>query len=183
VPALVMHPGAHLGAGEEAGLARLAEAFRLIFAEAPPTVTVLLENTAGQGTCLGHRFEHLAEVLVRVPQGRFGICLDTCHAFAAGYDLATSEGYEATLAEFERLIGLEKIAAFHVNDGKKGLGSRVDRHEQIGQGAIGREGFRQLMRDARFSRVPKILETPKGEDDELDRMNLSLLRELAGEGG
>jgi deoxyribonuclease-4 len=181
VPALVMHPGAHLGAGEAAGIARLAEAFRLVFARAPAGVSVLLENTAGQGTCLGWRFEHLAEVMERVPEGRFGVCLDTCHAFAAGYDFATETGYEATLAEFDRLVGLERIAAFHVNDAKKGLGSRVDRHEHIGQGTIGRQAFGLLLRDERFRQVPKILETPKGEDETLDRMNLTTLRELAGE--
>jgi deoxyribonuclease-4 len=179
VPALVMHPGAHLGAGEEAGIGRLAEAFRLVFAEAPAGVTVLLENTAGQGSYLGHRFEHLAEVMARVPQGRFGVCLDTCHAFAAGFDLTSAEGYEAMLAGFDRLIGLPRIAAFHLNDARKGLGSRVDRHEHIGQGEIGREAFGRLLRDERFAAVPKILETPKGEDDALDRMNLALLRELA----
>lgn len=179
IPGLVMHPGAHVGTGEEAGLARLAEAFRRIFAEAPETVTVLLENTAGQGTVLGGAFEHLAEIMDRVPEGRFGICFDTCHAFAAGYDLSTAEGYAATMARFEQLIGLERIAAFHVNDCKKGLGSHVDRHEHIGQGAIGREGFAALMRDDRFRDVPKILETPKGGDGSFDRQNLATLRELA----
>jgi len=182
IPELVMHPGAHLGAGEEAGLQRLAAAFRQIFAEAPPEVAVLLENTAGQGTCLGYRFEHLAEILERVPEGRFGVCFDTCHAYAAGYDLATAEGFAAVMAEFDRRIGLERLCAFHLNDCKKGLGSRVDRHEHIGQGAIGEAGFAALMRDGRFAAVPKILETPKGECGECDRMNLALLRRLAGEG-
>ena len=182
VPYLVTHPGAHLGAGEAAGIERLGEAFRRIFAEAPEGVTVLLENTAAQGTCLGGRFEHLAEIMDKVPDGRFGVCLDTCHAFAAGYDLASPGGFAEVMAEFDRVIGLETLRAFHVNDAKKGLGSRVDRHEHIGNGAIGREGFRALMQDARFAEVPKILETPKGEDGAFDRMNLTLLRELAGEG-
>jgi deoxyribonuclease-4 len=181
IPALVMHPGAHLGTGEQAGLARIAEAFSRIFAEAPEGVTVLLENTAGQGTYLGGRFEHLAEIMDRVPRGRFGICFDTCHAFAAGYDVSSPEGYGATMTEFDRLLGVGLIGAFHVNDCKKGLGSHVDRHEHIGQGAIGREGFRLLMRDPRFLETPKILETPKGEDNEFDLMNLAVLRELAGE--
>jgi len=181
IPELVMHPGAHLGAGEEAGLQRLAAAFRQIFAEAPPEVTVLLENTAGQGTCLGYRFEHLAAVLEQVPEGRFGVCFDTCHAYAAGYDLATAEGFAEVMAEFDRRIGLERLRAFHLNDCKKGLGSRVDRHAHIGQGAIGEAGFAALMQDGRFDAVPKILETPKGEGGECDMMNLALLRRLAGE--
>lgn len=179
IPGLVMHPGAHMGAGEEAGLARLCEAFRAIFAVAPAEVTVLLENTAAQGTYLGGRFEHLAAIMDGVPEGRFGVCFDTCHAFAAGYDLSSAEGYEAVMAEFERLVGVKHIRAFHVNDSKKGYGSRVDRHEHIGRGALGLEGFRALMRDPRFRDVPKILETPKGDEDEMDRVNLAVLRKLA----
>lgn len=179
IPSLVMHPGAHVGSGEDAGIDRLTEAFRRIFTEAPETVTVLLENTAGQGTVLGGAFEHLAEILDRVPDGKFGICFDTCHAFAAGYDLSTAEGYAGTMTRFDQLIGLERIAAFHVNDCKKGLGSHVDRHEHIGRGTIGREGFAALMQDGRFQEVPKILETPKDDDGSLDRQNLATLRALA----
>lgn len=182
IPELVMHPGAHLGAGEAAGLQRLAAAFREIFAAAPPGVTVLLENTAGQGTCLGYRFEHLAAIMEQVPAGRFGVCFDTCHAWAAGYDLSTAVGYAATMSEFDRVIGLQRLRAFHVNDCKKGLGCRVDRHEHIGQGSIGEGGFAALMQDARVAGIPKILETPKGEDGESDRMNLATLRRLAAEG-
>ena len=181
IPALVMHPGAHLGVGEEAGLLRLAAAFRAIFAAAPAGVIVLLENTAGQGTCLGYRFEHLAAIIEQAPEGHFGVCFDTCHAWAAGYDLSTPAGYAATMAEFDRIIGLKRLRVFHVNDCKKGLGCRVDRHEHIGQGSIGEAGFAALMQDARFADIPKILETPKGDDGELDRMNLALLRRLAGE--
>ncbi len=180
VPALVMHPGAHLGSGEKTGLARLCEAFRLIFAEAPAGVRVLIENTAAQGTCLGGPFEHLAEILEGVPEGRFGVCFDTCHAFAAGHDLSNAEGYAEVMAEFDRLVGLGRISAFHVNDSKKGLGCRVDRHEHLGRGAIGQACFQALMRDERFLGVPKILETPKGDDNEFDLMNLALLRKLAG---
>jgi deoxyribonuclease-4 len=178
---LVMHPGAHLDQGELAGLQRIAAALRDIFTEAPSGVRVLLENTASQGTYLGGRFEHLAEIIERVPTGRFGVCFDTCHAFAAGYDLSTADGYQQVIAEFDRLMGVETIRAFHLNDAQKGLHSRVDRHEQIGQGTIGRDGFAALMQDARFAAVPKIIETPKGENDEFDRVNLTLLRELAGE--
>lgn len=181
IPGLVMHPGSHLGEGEEAGIVKVAVAFKEIFAEAPDDVTVLIENTAGQGTNLGWRFEHLAEIMDRVPDGDFGVCFDTCHALAAGYDLTSAEAYAATMEEFDRLVGCDKIRAFHVNDSKKGLASRVDRHEQLGEGAVGVEGFRALMQDARFAAVPKILETPKGDDKECDLRNLALLRELAGE--
>jgi len=182
IPGLVMHPGSHLGEGEEAGIAKVAQAFREIFAEAPDDVTVLIENTAGQGTNLGWRFEHLAQIMELVPEGRFGVCFDTCHALASGYDLTSAAAYAATMEEFDRLIGVDRIQAFHVNDSKKGLASKVDRHEQLGEGAVGVEGFRALMQDERFVSVPKILETPKGESNEWDLRNLALLRELAGEG-
>ena len=181
IPALVMHPGAHMGAGEEAGLKRICEAFHIIFSEAPDEVTVLLENTAAQGTYLGGRFEHLASIMEGVPGGRFGVCFDTCHAFAAGYDISTADGFAATMDAFERVLGVKHIRAFHVNDSKKELGGRLDRHEHVGKGCIGREGFMALMQDDRFRAAPKILETPKGEGDEFDRMNLAALRLLAGE--
>lgn len=180
VPYLVMHPGAHLGDGEEVGINRVAAAFRDIFSAAPPEVTVLLENTAGQGTYLGRSFEQLAAIMEQVPNGRFGVCFDTCHAFAAGYDIATSEGCLQTMAEFDRIIGLQQLRAFHFNDSRKGLASHVDRHEGIGDGTLGTEVFRTLLQDQRFRDVPKILETPKGENDALDRANLALLRQLAG---
>lgn len=177
---LVMHPGAHMGQGSAAGLATLVESFRTIFAEAPEGVRVLVENTAGQGSCLGAPFEELAEIFARLPQGNFGVCLDCCHAFAAGYDLATAEGYAATMADFERLIGLERLRLFHLNDSKRPLGARVDRHEHVGKGMIGRAGFAALMADQRFRRLPKIIETPGGESHCHDLKNLALLRELAG---
>lgn len=180
VPYLVMHPGAHLGAGEATGIERIAAAFRELFSHAPPDVTVLLENTAGQGTYLGRSFEQLATIMEQVPNGRFGVCFDTCHAYAAGYDIATAAGCQAVLAEFDRIIGLQHLKAFHFNDSRKGLASHVDRHEGIGSGTLGNEVFQTLLRDSRFADVPKILETPKGEDDTLDRANLALLRELAG---
>lgn len=181
IPYLILHPGAHLGSGESAGLARIGTALQRLDSEAPTEVTLLLENTAGQGTCLGARFEQLATLLEGAPQGRVGLCFDTCHAFAAGYDLSSREGAAAVMAEFQRLLGFEPLRAFHLNDSKKGLGSAVDRHEHIGQGAIGRAGFAALLQDSRLAKIPKILETPKGEDDQLDRMNLALLRELAKE--
>jgi len=181
VSELVMHPGSHLGDGEEVGLKRVVESFSAILEEAPESVTTLLETTAGQGSTLGWRFEHLAEIMDRLPRGRFGVCFDTCHVFAAGYDLSNREGYERVMAEFDRLIGVEQIRAFHLNDCKKPCGSRVDRHEHVGRGSIGEAGFAALMKDQRFAAVPKILETPKGENNEHDLRNLALLRRLAGE--
>lgn len=178
---LVMHPGSHLKTGEDVGIEKVAVAFREIFQEAPESVRILIEITAGQGTNLGYKFEHLAEIMGKVPQGNFGVCFDTCHALAAGYDLTSAEGYDAVMAEFDRIIGCDMIKAFHVNDSKKGLGSHVDRHEQLGEGAVGIEGFRALMQDKRFFTVPKILETPKGDDNSLDLRNLALLHDLAGE--
>jgi len=179
---LVMHPGAHVGAGVGEGMKTLTESFRTVFTQAPKDVRVLVENTAGQGTCLGARFEELAEILERLPQHNLAVCFDTCHAFAAGYDLSTSAGYQATMAEFERLIGCEKLALFHVNDSKKLLGSRVDRHEHVGRGLIGPEGFAALLQDQRFSGVAKIIETPPGDDHCDDLANLALLRHLAAGG-
>jgi deoxyribonuclease IV len=179
IGAVVLHPGAHMGAGETRGVRRVAGALNRALAMVPPPVRLLLENTAGQGSCLGHRFEHLAAILDGVRQTeRVGVCLDTCHLFAAGYDIRTAEGYRRTLRSFHRLIGTERIHAFHVNDCKKELGSRVDRHAHIGHGFIGLEAFRCLVNDRRFSRVPKILETPKGKDLKEDLMNLATLRGL-----
>ncbi len=177
---IVMHPGSHLGDGEETGLKRIIEAFDTLFELAPDYGgKVLLENTAGQGTNLGSRFTHLQAIIGGSSRPeRFGVCLDTCHSVAAGYDLLTREGYDATFAEFDELIGLERIACFHLNDSKKGLGSHVDRHEHIGRGELGLEPFRMLLNDPRFATVPKILETPKGDSDEMDRVNLATLRGL-----
>lgn len=179
IPQLVMHPGAHIGSGKVAGIDRLITAFEDIFRRAPKGVKILLENTAGQGTCLGSRFEELAAIMAAFPVRTFGVCFDTCHAFAAGYDISNRRGYEAVMDEFDKVIGIKAIKVFHVNDCKKLLGSGVDRHEHIGKGAIGLEGFRALMQDPRFRKIPKILETPKGEDSESDLKNLTLLRKLA----
>jgi deoxyribonuclease IV len=176
---LVMHPGAHLGTGEAAGIDRIATALNRALARVEPPVRILLENTAGQGSCLGYRFEHLAAILDLVQDpDRVGICLDTCHAHAAGYGIRSKEEYGKTFREFDRLIGIEKISAFHVNDSKKEIGSRVDRHTHIGQGFIGLDAFRLLINDRRFLKVPKILETPKGPGIEEDLMNLATLRSL-----
>lgn len=176
---LVMHPGAHLGTGEKVGLERIRAAFHEILAETPPEVRLLLENTAGQGSYFGGDFAHLASLLEGFDEKRFGVCFDTCHAHAAGYDLSSEAGYEKTMAEFDRLVGLEQIKAFHLNDSLKPCGSKVDRHAHIGQGTIGRAGFACLMQDQRFVAIPMVLETPKGDRDEMDAVNLTLLRELA----
>jgi deoxyribonuclease-4 len=178
---LVMHPGAHLGTGEDVGLNRIRQAFVEILPDTPPEVRLLLENTAGQGSYLGGDFSHLAKLLEGFDENRFGICFDTCHAHTAGYDLSTAEGYAKVMAEFERLIGLDKIKAFHLNDCLKACGSKVDRHAHIAQGTIGRTGFACLMQDRRFRSVPMVLETPKGDNGQMDRNNLALLRELAEE--
>lgn len=179
VPCVILHPGAHMGAGEIQGVVRVAGALNRALSQVAPPVRILLENTAGQGSSLGHRFEQLAAILERVrDEGRIGVCLDTCHTFAAGYDIRTEEGYAKTMGEFDRLIGIRRISVVHVNDCKKELGSRVDRHTHIGQGKIGLAAFRCLVNDRRFARVPKILETPKGEALEEDRMNLATLRRL-----
>jgi deoxyribonuclease-4 len=181
ITGLVMHPGAHLGTGVKTGVERIREAFREILPETPPEVRLLLENTAGQGTYLGGDFAHLAALLEGLDEDRFGVCFDTCHAHTAGYDLSTSESYTKVMGAFDRLVGLEQIKAFHLNDCLKPCGSNVDRHTHIGQGTIGRTGFACLMQDQRLAAIPMLLETPKGDGGEMDRVNLALLRELAGE--
>lgn len=177
---IVMHPGSHTTDTPEAGLERVIAALDQLFEDVPQYEgLVLLETTAGQGTNLGRTFEELQTIIngSRYPD-RFGVCFDTCHTFAAGYNIATAEGYADVMAQFERLLGLERLRCFHFNDSKKGLGSRVDRHEHIGQGALGLEPFRLIMNDPRFVKIPKILETPKGDDDSMDQVNLALLRGL-----
>lgn len=182
IPYLVTHPGAHTGAGEAAGLAREALAInRLLDTGVGGDVVILLETTAGQGTCLGHRFEHLAELIAGASHPeRLAVCVDTCHLLAAGYDIRTPEACAATFAEFDRVIGLERLKAFHLNDSQKELGSRVDRHAQIGAGCVGLAGFRAIVNDPRFAGLPMILETPKGDDLAEDIANLALLRSLLG---
>jgi deoxyribonuclease IV len=162
IPHLVFHPGAHLGAGEDAGLQAIAASLDdILLRTAGLDVLPLIEVTAGQGTCLGHRFEHLAAILKMVRAAdRLGICLDTCHLLAAGYDIATPEGYEQTVAELDRLVGVARVKAFHLNDAKKGLGSRLDRHAPIGKGTMGIEPFRRIVNDPRFAGRPMVVETP-----------------------
>lgn len=181
IPDLVYHPGAHCGEGETAGVARIAASLDEVFERtAGARVRILLETAAGQGSCVGHRFEHLRDIFgaVRVTR-RVAACFDTCHVHAAGYDIVTREGYSETIAAFDRTVGLSRLAAIHVNDSKKPRGSRVDRHEHIGRGTIGRPGFRNLMTDARLAGIPKFLETPKDDTLEQDRKNLAVLRRLA----
>ena len=176
-----VHPGAHVGAGEQQGINIVIESLNWIHERSQGFATFsVLETTAGQGTCIGHRFEHLREIIDGVDEPeRMAVCIDTCHIFAAGYDISNEEGYQKTMSEFDRIVGLRRLVAVHTNDSKKPLGSRVDRHEHIGKGAIGKAGFRFLMQDERLTHIPKILETPKGEDLKEDKMNLRMLRRLA----
>ena len=186
---LVMHPGSYTSGTEQAGLRLIAEGLAAIFEARPDAKTrVLLEHTAGQGTNLGHRFEHLAEIIERLGGSRrVGVCLDTCHLLAAGYDICSEEGYEDTFRQFGGIVGFSRLKAFHFNDSKKPCGSRVDRHEHIGKGCLGLEPFRRILNDPRFARLPMLLETPKldtpqsrrlSDVDPLDKKNLRVLRGL-----
>ena len=186
---LVMHPGSYTTGTEEEGLRLIAEGLAQILRERPNGRTmILLEHTAGQGTNLGHRFEHLASIIERLDGSpRVGVCLDTCHLLCAGYDICTEAGYRKTFRDFNRIVGIDRIKVFHLNDSKKPCGSRVDRHEHIGKGCLGLEPFRLLLNDRRFARLPMLLETPKldtpergrrSDVDPLDAKNLRTLRGL-----
>jgi deoxyribonuclease-4 len=186
---LVMHPGSYTSGTEADGLRLIAEALAGLLAERPDATTqILLEHTAGQGTNLGHRFEHLGQIIDRLGgTPRIGVCIDTCHLLAAGYDICTAEAYRRTFGAFDRIVGIERIRAFHLNDSKKPCGSRVDRHEHIGKGCLGIEPFRRLLNDPRFADHPMLLETPKLETpesrrrsdvDPWDARNLRTLRRL-----
>jgi deoxyribonuclease-4 len=181
VPFLVLHPGAHLGAGEAEGIKRIVAGLdEVLRATKSCQVRIALENTAGQGTCLGHELRHLAAVYDGVASARrLGVCIDTAHLFAAGYDIRTANGWDAAMTELDKLVGLDQVLAFHLNDSKTGLGSRVDRHADIGLGEIGREGFRHVVRDTRFKDHPGCLETPKSKDLHEDVRNLATLRRLS----
>jgi len=183
VPWLVTHPGSHLGEGVDAGIERYVAALdRAIELSRTKNAMVLLETTAGQGTNLGSTFEELAAIIAasRHPD-RLGVCYDTCHTFAAGYDIRTPEAYAQTFDAFDRIIGLDRLKFFHLNDTKNDFASHKDRHEHIGQGQIGLDGFRNLMRDPRFVNTPMALETPKEKDLQDDIRNMEILRNLAGE--
>jgi deoxyribonuclease IV len=178
LPFMVLHPGAHLGAGEEAGLTRVAATLDAVFKSLPKgTSKVALEVTAGQGTCLGHNFEHLASIMdqSQFPE-RLTTCLDTAHLFAAGFDISTERGFWQMVAQFDRVIGRNRLAAWHLNDSKTALGSRVDRHDHIGKGRIGLAPFREIIRSADFAAIPKVLETPKKDDLKEDVENMRILR-------
>jgi deoxyribonuclease-4 len=180
VPFIVMHPGSHMGAGELRGLRQVVRSLNEVFkATRRSAVQVALETTAGQGSNLGHRFQHLADIINGVKQpARMAVCIDTCHVFAAGYDIRTLGGYRNTMRELERTIGSQRVVAFHLNDSKTPLGSRVDRHAHIGRGQIGLAGFRRVLRDRRWRNLPMVLETPKSADLHEDVENLRVLRGL-----
>jgi deoxyribonuclease-4 len=180
LPFLVLHPGAHLGAGEEAGLAKIIASIDRVFRKTPKIRTrIALETTAGQGSSLGYVFEQIAHIIdnVREPE-RLTVCLDTAHVFAAGYDIGSEPATRRMFREFDRVVGLNRLAAIHLNDSKTARGSRVDRHEHIGKGKIGLAAFRLIMRDRRLRKIPKVLETPKGKDLREDVENLKTLRAL-----
>lgn len=185
LPGVVLHPGAHMGAGEEIGLDRIARALDRAHAATPGFRTqTLLEITAGQGSNLGYTFEQLAAIRNAVDDpGRVAICFDTAHALAAGYEYRTPEAYAAMWDHFDRVLGIELIRCFHLNDSKKDLGSRVDRHTHIGQGFVGLEAFRMILNDPRFDSLPMLLETPKGTDMKEDIENLRVLRSLIEDDG
>jgi deoxyribonuclease-4 len=175
---LIFHPGAHLGSGEDAGLTTVAQSLDWVLERAGNAVRPLIEVTAGQGSCVGHSFEHLASILARTRRAdRVGVCLDTCHMLAAGHDIATRLGYRRSFGQFGRTVGFDKLEAFHLNDAKRPLGSRLDRHECIGKGFLGRATFRRLVRDRRFRGTPMILETPAGMAGW--KKEIALLRRLA----
>lgn len=182
IPYLVTHPGAHMGEGEEAGLRRVAQSLDVVHSMVSNgNVITCLEITAGQGSSLGYKLEHLAEIIdqVKAPQ-RLGVCLDTAHLFAAGYDFR-GQKYAGFSRQVEKTVGLKRVKVLHLNDSKKDLGSRVDRHEHIGRGKIGLEGFRPIVRDKGFAKIPKILETAKDKDEQgrdWDAVNLEVLRSM-----
>jgi deoxyribonuclease-4 len=180
IPYLVFHPGSHLGSGENEGLNLVADCMNKAIAKTRSSeVTLAIETTAGQGTNLGYKFEHITYLIENIKdKRRVGVCLDTCHVFAAGYELRTEEGYKRTFGEFDRLIGLDKLVFFHINDSKKDFGTRVDRHEHLGKGFIGEKCFEMLVNDKRFFKIPMVLETPKGPDLKEDIENLAVLNRL-----
>lgn len=181
IPYLVSHPGAHMGTGVDAGVARVGEAINIIHSRMPDGVCALtIETTAGQGSTLGRTFEEIAQIIEVVEdKDRISVCFDTCHVFAAGYDIRTEDTYQATMHSFDEIIGLDRLRVFHLNDSAKEFGSFRDRHAHIGEGAIGKDAFQYLLRDERLQGRPGILETPKDDDVTEDSMNLTTLRELA----
>jgi deoxyribonuclease-4 len=185
-PYLVMHPGAHKASGELEGLGAVVRSLNEVLRDTCGfRVQIVVENTAGQGTSLGYSFEHLGRLAHdTVAPERIAVCIDTCHAFAAGHDFRDRESYEGMFGALDRIVGLDRLKVLHLNDSKKGLGPRVDRHEHIGLGMLGLEPFRMILNDPRFKKIPKVLETPKTlEGQDMDAVNLMVLRELASESG
>jgi deoxyribonuclease IV len=180
IRAVVLHPGAHMGAGAKAGIDQIARSLDQVHTAIPNhKVVTLLETSAGQGSCVGCSFEELGQIIQRVSdRKRVGICIDTCHIFASGYDIRTRDVYERTIESVETQVGIRNVGLFHLNDSKKPLGSHVDRHEHIGDGQIGLDGFSFVLNDERFRGIPKLLETPKKIEHESDRRNLATLRSL-----
>ena len=180
IAAVVLHPGAHMGAGVKAGIDQIARSFDMIHSVIPDhRVVTLLETMAGQGSCLGCTYEELGQIIELVDdKSRLGICVDTCHVFASGYDIRTRDGYEKMIEEIETHVGIDNVGAFHLNDSKKPLGSRVDRHQHIGDGEIGLDAFGFILNDARFTGIPKLIETEKNDDHSWDIRNLTTLRSL-----
>ena len=177
---LNFHPGAHLGQGEDNGIKLIVESLNIAHQKTKGfEVSSMLEFTAGQGTNLGYRLEHIAKIIELVNESeRMTVCIDTAHLFAAGYNIKDESQYEKVIDDFDKIIGLDRLQCFHMNDSKKELGSRVDRHEHIGKGFIGLEGFRNIMNDSRLTHIPKILETPKGKEQLEDIENLGVLKSL-----
>jgi deoxyribonuclease-4 len=181
IPYVVLHPGAHMDSGEEKGCLRVAKTINEIFDRIPPSQTkLLLETTAGQGSNIGCTFEQLAFMVENIEdKDQVGFCFDTCHVFAAGYDIRTPKAYAKTMEKFDETLGLKNLCLIHLNDSKKGLGGRIDRHEHIGKGMIGPTAFKEIMNDKRLETVPKILETPKGKGKiDYDAINLKVLRDM-----
>ena len=179
LPFIVIHPGSHTGDGEPKGLKRIADSLEKLIRETRGYKSkIALETTAGQGTNLGYTFEQLAWLLDKIGSERMAVCYDTCHTFAAGYELRTKSGYKETFEKFDDIIGLENLVVFHLNDSLKDLGSKIDRHQHIGKGYIGLKGFRNLLNDRRFVGIPMVLETPKSPDMKQDIENLKVLRSL-----
>ncbi len=181
IPYTVLHPGSHMGDGEEKGINRITDNINQIFSATEEITTrLLLETTAGQGSSIGHTFEQLATIIEKIhDQSRIGICLDTCHIFAAGYDISDKKGYKNTIKDFDDIIGLKNLFVIHLNDTQKACNTRVDRHEHIGDGFIGLDAFKLIVNDSRLQNIPKILETPKLKNEQdADSINLELFRQL-----
>ncbi len=183
IPLLIIHPGAHMGAGEILGVRRIVRSLRQALTHNGGRTVLCIETTAGQGTGIGSRFEHLRDILDGVGTERIAVCIDTCHIFAAGYDIGTQKAYRSTMKQFDRIVGLAHVKVMHLNDSKGACGSKTDRHAHIGEGSIGMAAFTQVMRDDRFEDVPKIIETPKKSNGlEMDAVNLTRLRECIEHG-